>query len=103
MVNAATGWDMTVEDAIDRVFREVNLFRVFNIRHGIGTEVEVPSKWYGSIPADGPAKGRNIMAHWDYMLDAYYKHMGWDRKSGRPLPETLEKLGLEREKNDIWK
>jgi aldehyde:ferredoxin oxidoreductase len=103
MVNAATGGDLTVEDAISVANREVNLFRVFNIRHGVGTDVEAPSKWYGSVPADGPAKGRNIMAHWDYMLDAYYKHMGWDRKSGKPLPETLQQLGLEKEKNDIWK
>jgi aldehyde:ferredoxin oxidoreductase len=102
MVNAATGWNLTIEDAINVSFREVNLFRIFNIRHGIGTEVEMPSKWYGSIPTDGPAKGRDIMAHFDYMLDAYYKHMGWDRKSGKPLPETLLKLGLVKEKNDIW-
>jgi aldehyde:ferredoxin oxidoreductase len=36
------------------------------------------------------------------MLDEYYKHMGWDRKSGRPLVETLRKLGLEAEARDLW-
>ena len=102
-VNAATGWNMTVEEAIDVSSREINLFRLFNLRHGVGTDVEMPSTWYGSIPVDGPARGRNIMAHFDYMLDAYYKHMGWDRKSGKPLPETLTKLGLEKESDDIWK
>jgi aldehyde:ferredoxin oxidoreductase len=28
------------------------------------------------------------------MLDAYYKGMGWDA-SGKPLPETLKKYGLD--------
>jgi len=102
-VNAATGWNMTVEEAIDVSSREINLFRLFNLRHGVGTDVEMPSTWYGSIPVDGPARGRNIMAYFDYMLDAYYKHMGWDRKSGKPLPETLTKLGLEKERDAIWK
>jgi aldehyde:ferredoxin oxidoreductase len=36
------------------------------------------------------------------MLDEYYRHMGWDRKSGRPLAETLRKLGLEAEARDLW-
>ena len=51
---------------------------------------------------DGPAKGRDIKVHWDDMLDTYYKHMGWDRKSGKPLPETLRSLGLEKESSDLW-
>jgi len=36
------------------------------------------------------------------MLDAYYKHMGWDRKTGKPLPETLRNLGLDAENRDLW-
>jgi aldehyde:ferredoxin oxidoreductase len=28
------------------------------------------------------------------MLENYYKLMGWDVKTGKPLPETLEKLDL---------
>lgn len=102
LVNAATGWNMTAEDAITVTEREVNLMRAFNIRHGVTTQVEAPSILYGSVPVDGPAKGKDIKAHWDYMLDAYYKHMGWDRKTGRPLKETLSKLGLEKESKDLW-
>ncbi len=103
VVNAATGWDFAADEAIAVANRAVNLLRAFNIRHGVGLDVEIPSSWYGSVPADGPAKGRDIMAHWDYMLDAYYKHMGWDRQSGRPLPETLHNLGLVNESDDLWK
>jgi aldehyde:ferredoxin oxidoreductase len=35
------------------------------------------------------------MPHWGKMLSNYYSLMGWDRKTGKPLPETLKELGLE--------
>jgi len=102
ILNATTGWDFTKEEANQQGHRIANLLRVFNLRHGIGTDVEYPSPRYGSTPVDGPAKGKGIMPHWEYMLDNYYKQMGWDRASGRPLPETLKSLGLEDIISDIW-
>ena len=57
-------------------------------------EDEKPSKRYGSIPVDGPAQGKNIMGKWPWMVENYYRLMGWDPKTGKPLQETLEKLGL---------
>ena len=51
---------------------------------------------------DGPAKGITVNPHWDGMLDNYYRQMGWDRRSGRPLPETLRSLGLDQVSKDLW-
>lgn len=102
IVNAVTGWTMTIEDAIAATERTVNLMRAFNVRHGVSTSVEAPSVHYSSVPVDGPAKGKEIKPHWNYMLDEFYKHMGWDRKSGRPLFETLKRLDLEAEGWDLW-
>jgi aldehyde:ferredoxin oxidoreductase len=102
ILNAATGWDFTPEEANLQAHRIASLLRTFNLRHGIGTDVEFPSPRYGSTPQDGPAKGMGIMPHWDYMLENYYRLMGWDRASGRPLPETLKSMGLEHIINDIW-
>ena len=102
ILNATTGWDFTTEEADQQAHRISNLLRVFNLRHGIKTDVEYPSPRYGSTPTDGPAKGKGIMPHWDYMLDNYYQLMGWDRASGRPLPKTLKSLGLEELIADIW-
>jgi aldehyde:ferredoxin oxidoreductase len=31
------------------------------------------------------------------MLDEYYKLHGWDSGTGIPLPETLERLGINQE------
>jgi aldehyde:ferredoxin oxidoreductase len=28
------------------------------------------------------------------MRRSYYDHMGWDPETGKPLPETLKKVGL---------
>ena len=102
MLNAVTGWDFTVEEAIEMSMRVANLFRVFNIRHGFTPEMEEPSPRYGSAPVDGPVKGKSVMPHWKKMLDEYYECMGWDRTSGKPLPDTLKSLGLEAVIDDIW-
>ncbi len=94
-LNAVTGWEMTLNDAFTVGRRIVNQLRVFNFRHGMKIEDERPSKRYGSIPVDGPAEGKDIMSKWEWMLENYYTQMGWDPKTGKPLPETLKKLGLE--------
>ena len=93
--NAATGWNWTLEDAFTLGLRIVNQLRMFNVRHGLKKELERPSVRYGSIPIDGPAKGMNIMEKWDWMVENYYTLMGWNPETGKPLPETLKKLGLE--------
>ena len=43
---------------------------------------------------DGPAKGLGIAVHWDGIRRNYYKEMGWDPETGKPLPDTLKKLAL---------
>ncbi|HET6494429.1 MAG TPA: aldehyde ferredoxin oxidoreductase C-terminal domain-containing protein [Thermoleophilia bacterium] len=94
-LNAVTGWEMTLDDAFTVGRRVVNQLRVFNFRHGMRKEDERPSKKYGSVPVDGPAKGKDIMEKWGRMLEVYYGEMGWDRETGKPLPQTLRDLGLE--------
>jgi len=92
--NAATGWNWTLADAFTLGRRIVNLLRVFNLNHGMDVINEQPSARYGSVPVDGPNKGKNIMEKWEFMVKNYYTLMGWDPATGEPLPETLKKLGL---------
>ncbi|MFH1609474.1 MAG: aldehyde ferredoxin oxidoreductase C-terminal domain-containing protein [Candidatus Bipolaricaulota bacterium] len=101
-VQAATGWDIRREEAMTCGRRMGALMRAFNLRCGIGPEVERPSKRYGSIPVDGPLAGVSILEHWDRMLDIWYEIVGYDRKSGRPLPETLRALDLEDVSEALW-
>ena len=101
-LNEVTGWDFTVEKAMETGRRVVNLLKVFNLRHGITSELDAPSARYGSIPIDGPAKGKSVMPFWKQMRRNYYELMGWDAETGKPLPSTLKNLGLEYTIPDIW-
>ena len=101
-VNSATGWNMDFQEAMMVGKRAVNLARVFNLRHGISAELDAPSVRYGSTPLDGIAAGRGIMTHWDKMLRNYYQLMGWDEKTGKPLPQTLSSLGLDFVIPQLW-
>jgi len=94
-VNAVTGWEWTVDNVRETGLRVVNLMRMFNFRHGLKKEIEAPSVRYSSTPTDGPAEGFGIREHWETIRDNYYEKMGWDVETGRPLPETLQKYGIE--------
>lgn len=102
MLNATTGWSISPDEARTVGFRTANLFRCFNVRHGITPEVESLSLRYFSSPTEGPKKGKGIAPYWDGMLDIFYREMGWDHKSGKPLPDTLRKLGLEEVIPHLW-
>ncbi len=93
LLEAATGWQLSVEDALTIGRRAANRLRVFNLRHGIPPEMDRPSPRYGSAPVDGPVQGKSALPVWDDMLRVYYEKMGWDEK-GVPLPDTLRALGL---------
>lgn len=101
-LSAMTGWDFTPEETVEMGTRIQNLMRVFNIRHGHTPEMDRPSPRFGGPPADGVAAGQDFLAHWDEMRTAYYKGKGWDEKTGKPLPETLRKSGLEHAIPEMW-
>ncbi len=101
-LSAVTGWDFSTSEALQVGRRTVNLLRAFNLRRGITPILEYPSKRYGSIPVDGPIAGKSIAPHWEEMRAAYYRWLGWDVATGRPLPETLSALGLREVAASLW-
>lgn len=102
ILNELTGWNFDIQMAMETGRRIVNLLKVFNLRHGITSELDAPSKRYGSTPTSGPAEGKSLISRWNYALRNYYEHMGWDSETGKPLPDTLKNLGLEYVIADIW-
>jgi aldehyde:ferredoxin oxidoreductase len=94
-VQAVTGWDIDMREALLVGRRAINLLRVFNLIHGYQRELDRPSIRYGSAPIDGPIKGKGIMPVWDEMVQQHYRLMGWDPETGKPHPETLKALGLD--------
>jgi len=101
-INAATGWNFTFQDAMGVGRRAVNLMRAFNIRHGLTAENDAPSPRYSSTPVDGMAKGKSIAEVFPEMRAKYHEMMGWDKTTGKPLPETLKGLGLDKVAKDLW-
>ncbi|MFB3884858.1 MAG: aldehyde ferredoxin oxidoreductase family protein [Thermodesulfobacteriota bacterium] len=95
-LNAVTGRNLTVPDALKIGRRIINQLRVFNFRHGLDPALEAPSLRYGSTPADGPLQGKSIEPYFQWMKSFYFELMGWDRETGKPLPRTLDSLGLTR-------
>ena len=105
VVNAlavATGWDHTPAEAMETGRRVMNLLRAFNLKRGLTPDKEHGSKRYRSIPVDGPAAGVSLASQWEEMRANYYRLMGWDLQTGRPLPETLAKLDLPDVAKDLW-
>ena len=102
VLSAATGWEYTRDEALRFGRRTAAIFRAFNLRCGISPELERPSRRYGSVPVDGPAKGQDIGKQWERMLDLWYEGMGYDRSTGRPNPETLRDLGLDWMIPAVW-
>ena len=93
-VSAATGWDFTWREAAYVGERVMNVMRAFNIRHGFTREHYSPSPRILEAPQGGPVQGISVAEKWNQMVDTYDEMMGWD-KEGKPLPETLAKLGLD--------
>ena len=81
-----------------------NLEKAFNVLHADWTRREDYPPWRfveEKVMMSGPFQGECLsLEKWDKMLDEYYELHGWERKSGRPTRETLEKVGL-REVADI--
>ena len=77
--------------------RVYTLTRCYNVREGVRRKDDnLPPRFlYESLP-DGPGKGKIIGDETlKRMLDEYYDLRGWDRRTGIPTPETIQRLGLQ--------
>jgi aldehyde:ferredoxin oxidoreductase len=93
LVAAATGVDRTLEELILAGERAWNLKRLYNLRLGwTPANEKLPRLLLESLPESGQMGAVPDMA---VLLDEYYAAAGWERSSGRPAPQTLERLGLE--------
>ena len=101
-LSAATGWRYTVEEAMRMGRRTAAINRAVALRCGLTPDLEMPSTRYGSTPHDGPAKGQAVGAQWDKMVQTWYDEVGYDRKTGKPLPKTLKALGLDALSKELW-
>jgi aldehyde:ferredoxin oxidoreductase len=94
LLNAVTGWDMDVAEALTAGARIQTLRQSFNVREGITAgDVRLPDRMAGRPPLDeGPLAGVTIDV--ESLARDYREAMGWDPGTGVPARETLEALGL---------
>ncbi len=102
-VSALTGWEFTQEDAYTVGERCLTLERAFNVRRGLRPEddYELSPRMAEPLP-DGPGKGKTIAPYLKGMVMEYYRHCGWDERSGKPWRGTLERLGMKDVARDLW-
>jgi aldehyde:ferredoxin oxidoreductase len=96
-LNAATGMNMTLEEARTAAERIWNLIRAFAVREGYRREHDrLPPRFLEEPITSGPSSGMAITRQMlDDLLDQYYEFRGWDKKTGIPTRERLVQLGLE--------
>ena len=96
VINAVTGWDVTVDELQELGERRTNMLRAFNAREGVGKDQDtLPEKMFQKALVGGKSDGRKIdRAEWLQHRDVYYQMAGWDVATGNPTPEKLESLGL---------
>lgn len=94
-VNAATDWDMTIDDLLEIGERATNMARVFNVREGFTRKDDtLPERLFTPLE-DGPLSGEVFPRdEFESALTVLYSLKGWDPETGIPTRERLEALSL---------
>ncbi len=99
-LKCAAGLEYGVEDYLRVGERIWNLTRLFNIREaGISrADDTLPPRVFEEPLPTSPWGGEARLPKevFEAMLDEYYALRGWDPATGRPTPEKLRELGLDR-------
>ncbi len=95
-VNAVTGWNMSLYEAMKVGERNNTLARLFNVREGFTPDDDVlPARLHEGI-GNGALKGQRIdPEEFRSARRIYYEMAGWDPATGRPTPARLAELGLD--------
>ncbi len=96
-LNATTGWDVSIDEAIDAGHRSIILQTVFGTQRGWIADhdwQDVGPRFLEPIP-DGKYKGFTIAKWLPGLIYEYYQLSGRHEKTGRPYIDTLQRLGLE--------
>jgi aldehyde:ferredoxin oxidoreductase len=96
MMNAVTGWDLTLDELMEVGRRRLNLFRTFNAREGFGRKDDaLPKKLFKTLKGTGPTAGITLTREeLDTAISQYYAMAGWT-EDGIPTRETLRKHDIE--------
>jgi len=96
MINAVTGWEVTIDELLEVGERRVNMLRAFNAREGIDrSQDKLPEKMFKKALKGGKSDGIKIdREQFEASLDEYYRQNDWDVETGNPTRHKLEALDL---------
>jgi aldehyde:ferredoxin oxidoreductase len=96
MIQAVTGWDVTMEELQQVGERRLNMLRAFNAREGVDREHDkLAEKMFKKALKGGPSDGIAVdKAQFEAALDEYYRQNEWDVETGAPSRSKLEALEL---------
>lgn len=95
--NATTGWDLSMDEALESGHRSMILQSLFGTQRGWIADLDwqdVGPRFLEPIP-DGKYKGFTIAKWLPGLVYEYHRLSGRHEKTGRPFKETLARLSLE--------
>jgi aldehyde:ferredoxin oxidoreductase len=98
VIQAITGWDVSIDEVVETGYRIQTLRQMFNAREG-AIRHDIPQRAIGSPPlTKGPLKDKSYDL--EPLAQDYYAEMGYE-KNGVPKKETLEHLNLDFAVSDL--
>jgi aldehyde:ferredoxin oxidoreductase len=95
IVQAITGWNVTLWEMMKAGERALNLARVFNAREGFTmADDTLPTRFFTPLESDSMPHPALTTEEFEGGLATYYGMMGWDPESGMPTPERLQELDI---------
>ena len=96
MYAAVWGQPVTSDDLLLAGERILNLERLLNVREGVDRQADqLPARLLREPLPDGPRAGATVPL--EELKTEFYGAAGWDIATGIPLPETLDRLGIDAE------
>jgi len=87
VVQAATGWPVSLFELLKAAERANNLKRVYNVREGLRpADDRLPERLFEPLRNGALAGAALRREEVDAMLATYYQMAGWDPQTGFPLP-----------------
>jgi aldehyde:ferredoxin oxidoreductase len=96
LVNAVTGWDLNLQETQEIGRRTLTLARVFNLREGLtAADDTLPGRFFAPFDKGEARKSEPLDRDaFEWAKGYYYELMGWDRETGVPAEDELQRLGL---------
>lgn len=95
IINAATGWDTSLEELLLAADRSIHMARLFNFREGKTLKDDtLPERFFEALrtgPRDGARISKDIL---NQAIKTYYAMVGWD-ENGEPRKSRLQELYLD--------